>query len=79
MVSPSTVSIDYRAKHSEYAVLDIAEYWIVDPIDLKVTVCTLQDGAYCDRVFFWEEAIVSLTFPGLELTAMQVLRAGRKG
>ena len=41
VVSPSTVSIDYRAKHSEYGVLDSTEYWIVDPIDLRVTVCTL--------------------------------------
>jgi Uma2 family endonuclease len=26
-------------------VLDIPEYWIVDPIELQVTVCTLKGGA----------------------------------
>jgi Uma2 family endonuclease len=77
VVSPSTVSVDYRAKHSEYAVLDIPEYWIVDPIDLKVTVCILKDGAYNDLVFVGDLAIVSPTFPELGLTAIEVLSAGR--
>jgi Uma2 family endonuclease len=39
VVSESTVSTDYRAKHSEYSVLEIAEYWIVDPLKACVTVC----------------------------------------
>jgi Uma2 family endonuclease len=77
VVSPSTVTVDYRAKHSEYAVLDIPEYWIVDPIDIKVTVCILKDGAYNDLVFIGDLAIVSPTFPELGLTAIEVLNAGR--
>ncbi len=77
VVSPSTVTVDYRAKHSEYAVLDIPEYWIVDPIDLKVTLCILKDGAYSDLVFVGDLAIVSPTFPELRLTAIEVLNAGR--
>jgi Uma2 family endonuclease len=76
VVSPSTVTVDYRAKHSEYAVLDIPEYWIVDPIDLKVTVCILKDGAYTDVMFIGDLTIVSPTFPELELTAIEVLNAG---
>jgi Uma2 family endonuclease len=77
VVSPSTVAIDYRTKHSEYAVLDIPEYWIVDPIEMKVTICTLKDGAYMDQVFTGNSPIVSLTFPSLTLTADQILTAGR--
>ena len=77
VVSPSTVSVDYRAKHSEYAVLDIPEYWIVDPIDLKVTVCVLKDGAYSDEVFMGEITIVSPTFTELGLKASEVLNASR--
>jgi Uma2 family endonuclease len=77
VVSPSTVAIDYRTKHSEYAVLDIPEYWIADPIEQKVTVCTLQDGAYSDQIFTGNQVITSLTFSGLHLTAEQVLRAKR--
>jgi Uma2 family endonuclease len=75
VVSPSTVTIDYRAKHSEYAVLDIPEYWIVDPIERIVTVCTLKDGAYTDRAFTENQPIVSPSFPGLTVTAEQVLTA----
>jgi Uma2 family endonuclease len=77
VVSPSTVAIDYRTKHSEYAVLDIPEYWIVDPIAQQVTLCTLADGAYLDQVFSENQPIVSPTFPDLKLTAAQVLTAGR--
>jgi Uma2 family endonuclease len=77
VVSPSTVSVDYRAKHSEYAVLDIPEYWIVDPIERKITVCVLKDGAYSDEVFVGDLAIVSQTFPELGLKALEVLNASR--
>jgi Uma2 family endonuclease len=77
VVSPSTVRVDYRAKHSEYAVLDIPEYWIVDPIDLKVIICVLNDGAYTDVVFVGDVTIVSPTFPELGLKASEVLNASR--
>jgi Uma2 family endonuclease len=77
VVSSSTIVVDYRAKHSEYAVLDIPEYWIVDPIDRKVTVCVLQDGAYSDTIFTHDLVIVSPTFPSLGLTAIEVLNGSR--
>lgn len=77
VVSPSTVTTDYRTKYAEYAVLDSPEYWIVDPIELKVTIGALSDGFYNDRVFTGDQTIVSPTFPGLKLTTKQVLKAGR--
>lgn len=73
VVSPSTAVDDYRAKHSEYAVLDIPEYWIVDPIQAKITVCTLRNGAYDDRVFQGDESLVSPTISSLDLTVTQIL------
>ncbi|QZZ23493.1 Uma2 family endonuclease [Leptothermofonsia sichuanensis E412] len=27
---------DYRYKRSEYAALEVPEYWIVDPLDAKI-------------------------------------------
>jgi Uma2 family endonuclease len=74
VVSPSTIAADYRTKRAEYAVLDIPEYWIVDSIEGKVTICVLEDGAYTDRVFQAGDSIVSSTFPGLDLSVEQILQ-----
>ena len=77
VVSSSTVVTDYRTKRTEYAVLDIPEYWIVDPTQSMVTVCIWNEGAYDDQVFREQESVISVTFPSLRLTAKQVLRAGQ--
>lgn len=73
VVSESTKNTDYRSKRSEYAVLDISEYWIVDPLSEVVTICTLAEGFYDAVEFRGNEKIVSLTLPELELTAAQVI------
>ncbi|HBL11488.1 MAG TPA: Uma2 family endonuclease [Cyanobacteria bacterium UBA11162] len=75
VVSESTKATDYRSKRSEYAVLNIKEYWIVDPLEELVTVCTLTEGFYDAVEFRGNERIVSNIFPELELTATQVLTA----
>lgn len=75
VVSESTKATDYRSKRSEYAVLNIQEYWIVDPLEELVTVCTLTEGFYDAVEFRGNEQIVSNIFPELELTATQVLAA----
>ena len=68
---------DYEQKPKEYADRGIAEMWIVDPDRLWVKVGTLADDAYQFETFQSEEPIVSPTFPELNLTAAQVLSAGR--
>ena len=75
VVSKSTKSTDYRAKWVEYAALNIPEYWIVDLIDLLVTICHLEDGRYQDFVLADEAPIQSLIFPNLNLTPTQILAA----
>ena len=75
VVSDSTIATDYRAKHSEYSVLDIPEYWIVDPLQEQVTVGRLQAGRYDDEVFTGSKIVQCLVLPGLTLTAQQVLLA----
>jgi Uma2 family endonuclease len=74
-VSESTKTVDYRAKRVEYNVLNISEYWIVDPLSNKVTVFTLIEELYEPVEFVGTEFIQSATFPGLKLTVEQVLSA----
>jgi Uma2 family endonuclease len=68
---------DYEQKPAEYAKRGIPEYWIVDPDRAWVKVGTLVDGAYNFQDFTGNQAIKSPAFPGLTLTAAQVLTAGR--
>ncbi|WP_204105404.1 MULTISPECIES: Uma2 family endonuclease, partial [Spirulina sp. CCY15215] len=74
IVSPSTKSTDRRAKRAEYSVLNIPEYWIVDPIESQVIVCSLVEGLYDAEEFRGGDRIISPTFPELILTAAQVLQ-----
>ncbi|MCC5620520.1 Uma2 family endonuclease [Nostoc sp. CHAB 5715] len=75
VVSESTKIVDYRAKRVEYNVLNIPEYWIVDPLTSKVTVFTLIEELYEPVEFVGTQCIQSQIFPELELTAEQVLTA----
>lgn len=80
---------DYARKVEDYAVLGIPEYWIADYAGLggsrhigkpkrpTLSICTLVDGEYEIQQFRGSQTIVSPTFPGLELMAEQVLKAGR--
>jgi len=76
VVSPSTKKVDYKAKWTEYSVLNIQEYWIVDPLDSLVTVCVLEDGMYTDNEFRQEQKIQSPMLPSFSLTAAEVLSGG---
>ena len=78
VLSPSTQLTDLSEKKVEYACRGISEYWLIDPKQGCITVLWLQDLSYVEvGVFVGEEAIVSPTFLGLNLTSMQILRAGR--
>ena len=66
---------DYRYKRSEYAAREIPEYWIVDPIENKVSVLLLVNGYYEQTEFRGSESIISQSFPELALTVEEVLAA----
>jgi Uma2 family endonuclease len=80
---------DYARKFEDYAVLGIPEYWIVDhaalggihyigqPKQPTLSICVLEGDFYKVQRLTGDMAIVSPTFPGLNLTAKQVLTAGR--
>ncbi|MEL6472332.1 MAG: Uma2 family endonuclease [Cyanobacteria bacterium J06623_4] len=77
---------DYSRKLEDYETLGISEYWIVDheglggtrhigrPKRPTLSVCAMLKGEYQIQQLQGEEQIASLTFPGLNLTAAEVLR-----
>ncbi|MBD2088335.1 Uma2 family endonuclease [Microcoleus sp. FACHB-1515] len=75
IVSDSTRSQDYKAKRAEYAVLNILEYWVVDPIQQQITVFKLDEGIYEGEEFANGEVVESAVFSDFKLTATQVLSA----
>ncbi len=74
VVSPNQEKRDYRYKRSEYAARGIAEYWIVDPIEQKVTVLEWVEGLYEEQVFVGDTKIESSVLENLDLRADRVLQ-----
>ncbi|MGB3203352.1 MAG: Uma2 family endonuclease [Nodosilinea sp.] len=80
---------DYARKVEDYAVLGIPEYWIADYAGLggtrhigkpkrpTLSICTLVNGEYDIQQLRGNQPVNSSTFPELNLTAAQVLKAGR--
>jgi Uma2 family endonuclease len=76
---------DYETKMTDYEAIGIPEYWIIDyaglggtrhigkPKQPTLTICILVNGEYETQQFRGDDRIISPTFPGLELTAAQVL------
>ena len=66
---------DYIRKRAEYALIDIPEYWIVDPQKQRVWVLSnpeSEDG-YERTEFRRGQEIISIQFPELTLSVEQVL------
>ncbi|MBE9041287.1 Uma2 family endonuclease [Oscillatoriales cyanobacterium LEGE 11467] len=68
---------DYIEKRREYAQRGIQEYWIVDPSREAILVLTLKETSYEEQRFTGQTSIASIAFPNLNLTAEEVLKAGR--
>ena len=77
VVSPGAEQIerDYTEKAIEYQQTGIPEYWIVDPIEQKITVLVLDQGSYTKTVFTKSDAIASSSFPQLKVTVTEILEA----
>lgn len=74
VVSPGQENRDYRYKRSEYAARGIAEYWIVDPMQQRVTVLEWVEGLYEEQVYEAGSPLASPLFGELNLTVSQVLQ-----
>jgi Uma2 family endonuclease len=76
VVSPDSIVRDYRYKRSEYAALEVPEYWIVDSLTAKVTILLWEEGLYEETVLTGDQSIKSSTLPELHLTVEDILAAG---
>jgi Uma2 family endonuclease len=74
IVSPDSVTRDYRFKRAEYASFGIPEYWIVDPTAQKVTVLQLVEGLYEDVEYRGGDRVQSQILSELALTVEQILQ-----
>jgi Uma2 family endonuclease len=74
VVSPNQEKRDYRYKRSEYAARGIAEYWIVDPLQQRVTVLEWVEGFYEEKIYAGSTQLFSPLLGSLELTAERVLQ-----
>lgn len=72
VVSELSRAADYRAKQAEYCVLGIGEYWVVDPLEEKVSLLLLHEGWYDVLELKGSDPVSSKVFPKLEL---QILAA----
>jgi Uma2 family endonuclease len=74
VLSPSTKSTDLTDKRKEYARRGILEYWLINPKNNTFTVLQLDGIRYVEvGTYRGDEAIVSPTFPNLNLTAREIL------
>ena len=75
VVSDSTRSTDYRAKRVEYNILNIPEYWLVDPSAETVLLFQLVDELYEAHPYRAGETIASQVLPELDLCVDEILSA----
>jgi Uma2 family endonuclease len=75
VVSNSTITTDYRTKRVEYNVLNIPEYWVVDPLKGCITLMQPVDDLYEAQQLTGDDPIPSFIFPDLAITVAQVLAA----
>ncbi len=66
---------DYILKRAEYALIEIPEYWIVDPDKQRVRILNHPEGedGYEHHDFVAGEKIKSLVFPQLNLSVEEML------
>ena len=77
VVSPDDPERDYLAKREEYAKAGIREYWIVDPLNLRVVLLVLQDGEYTEIGSYSPgEVAKSQLIAGFEVDVTPMFAAG---
>ena len=71
VVSRGSITRDYQTKREEYLAYGPLEYWIVDPLERKVTVLTRRGDTWSEAVFRGDQVIASLVLPGFATTVAE--------
>jgi Uma2 family endonuclease len=72
VVSRSSIQRDYVVKREEYHAYGLDEYWIVDPLERKVTVLTRRGDGWDEQVVRDDQIIPSRVLPGLLTTVNEL-------
>lgn len=80
VVSPGKANRDrdYRYKRTEYAAQGVAEYWIIDPDEQRITLCLWVDGQYEDTIYAGDRPLKSTIIPDFTLSTDQILAFGQQ-
>jgi Uma2 family endonuclease len=68
VVSARSGKRDYEIKRDEYLVFGLFEYWIVDPLERKLTLLTRRGDTWSETILRGDQIIASLVLPGLTTT-----------
>jgi Uma2 family endonuclease len=71
VVSRGSIHRDYVIKREEYLAYGLFEYWIVDPLERRVTVLTRRGNVWHEAVFRDDQVIASLVLPGFATTVAE--------
>src|SRR5262249_51467255 len=72
VIPRGSIHRDYVMKREEYLAYGLLEYWIVDPIERKVTVLTRDGDVWAEQVVRGDEVIPSLVLPGFVTTVNEL-------
>ncbi|MDB5297435.1 MAG: uncharacterized protein JWO31_3418 [Phycisphaerales bacterium] len=80
VVSPDNPNCEYVKKRSDYALVGVPEYWIIDPAAETITVLVLEDGgAYRDdQVVHPGGVAASVLLPGFRVDLNDLLAKARR-
>jgi Uma2 family endonuclease len=67
---------DYVTKRAEYLAYGLAEYWIVDPHDRKLTVLLRDGDQWLERLFQADQSAEGLVLPGFAVNLPDLWSAG---
>jgi hypothetical protein len=68
---------DYSRKLAQYQAIGVGKYWIADPSQRMVTVFRMESSGYINvGAFRGRDVVPCSIYPGLTLTAEQILNAG---